>query len=167
MISNDMNAYWRRDSKYYREPRTTEDKAEQQRLFEQAQAVGEWEKAHRVPDIKRMTWWYSDFGVYVPNDFVTPEQLSARYSEIDSVKERASKKLDSVEENAAMPNQLPSKESVARLREQYPERTRVELVSMDDPYSTLVPGDKGSVSFIDDIGTIFMNWDKGSSLGLV
>ena len=61
---------------------------------------------------------------------------------------------------------LPN-EVVRQLRERYPEGTRVELVSMDDPYSKLVPGDRGTVSCIDDAGTIFVGWDKGSSLGLV
>lgn len=42
----------------------------------QAQIVGKWEDTHRVPDKKRLTWFYSDFGSYVPNDCVTPEQLS-------------------------------------------------------------------------------------------
>jgi hypothetical protein len=36
---------------------------------------------------------------------------------------------------------------------------------MDDPYSKLKPGDQGTVSFVDDIGTIHINWDSGSSLG--
>ena len=66
-----------------------------------------------------------------------------------------------------MSNRLPSKETVTRLREQYPAGTRVELLAMEDPYSTLRPGDKGSVSFIDDTGTVFVKWDSGSSLGLV
>jgi hypothetical protein len=65
-----------------------------------------------------------------------------------------------------MNNQLPSKETVDRLRNQYQKGTRVELVSMDDPYSTLRPGDKGLVSFVDDIGTIFVRWDSGSGLGI-
>ncbi len=38
---------------------------------------------------------------------------------------------------------------------------------MNDPYSKLIPGDQGTVKFIDDIGTIFCSWDRGSSLGLV
>ena len=66
-----------------------------------------------------------------------------------------------------MNNQFPSKDAVQRLREQYPEGTRIELVSMDDPYSKLRPGDKGTVSRIDDIGTVFCRWDSGSGLGLV
>ena len=61
---------------------------------------------------------------------------------------------------------IPSKEIVEQLREQYPPGTRVELVSMNDPYTRLKPGDQGSVTRIDDIGTIFVRWDKGEGLGL-
>jgi hypothetical protein len=38
---------------------------------------------------------------------------------------------------------------------------------MNDPYSKLIPGDKGTVEFVDDTGTIFCSWDSGSSLGIV
>jgi hypothetical protein len=48
---------------------------------------------------------------------------------------------------------FPSKETVERLRKEYPHGTRVELVRMDDPYSRLQPGDKGTVDFVDDSGT--------------
>ena len=62
-------------------------------------------------------------------------------------------------------NGFPPKEIVLRLREQYPPGSRVELIRMDDPYAALKPGDQGAVSFVDDIGTIHINWDSGSSLG--
>ena len=65
-----------------------------------------------------------------------------------------------------MNNQFPSRETVNRIREQYPAGTRIELISMDDPYSKLKPGDRGTVSVVDDIGTVFVDWDSGSSLGL-
>ena len=42
----------------------------------QAQVVGKWEDAHHVPEQKRLTWFHPDFGSYVPNYFVTPEQLA-------------------------------------------------------------------------------------------
>ena len=63
-------------------------------------------------------------------------------------------------------NNFPSKEIVERLRLIYPIGCRVELVFMDDPYTKLKPGDKGSVRNIDDIGTIFVAWDCGSGLGI-
>ena len=62
---------------------------------------------------------------------------------------------------------IPSRECIAHLRAQYPAGTRVELISMDDPYSKLKPGDQGKVAFVDDIGTIHIHWDCGSGLGVV
>lgn len=37
---------------------------------------------------------------------------------------------------------------------------------MNDPYTKLVPGDQGTVEFVDDIGTIHVRWDCGSGLGV-
>jgi hypothetical protein len=64
-------------------------------------------------------------------------------------------------------NRFPSKEIVKRLREQYPSGTPVELVHMNDPYSKLKPGDIGKVLFVDDIGTLHIEWSCGSFLGVV
>ena len=63
-------------------------------------------------------------------------------------------------------NGFPSKEVVERLRQQYSKGTRVELISMDDPHTRLKCGDRGTVVKVDDIGTIFVAWDCGSSLGV-
>jgi hypothetical protein len=65
-----------------------------------------------------------------------------------------------------MKNNFPTEQEVERLRKQYPVGTHVELISMEDPYSSLRPGDKGRVSFIDSIGTIFVDWQSGSELGI-
>ena len=60
------------------------------------------------------------------------------------------------------------KELIEMLRQRYPVGARVELTHMDDPYNTkLVPGCKGTVIYVDDIGTIHVKWDCGSSLGIV
>lgn len=61
---------------------------------------------------------------------------------------------------------FPSKEVVERLRRMYSTGTRIELVSMNDPYTKLVPGDQGTVELVDDIGTIHVRWDCGSGLGV-
>ena len=53
-----------------------------------------------------------------------------------------------------------------RLRKMYPVGTKVELVRMDDVQAPPV-GTKGVVEFIDDIGTIHVKWENGSSLGVV
>lgn len=44
---------------------------------------------------------------------------------------------------------------------------RVELVACQDPYTRLQPGDRGTVEFTDDTGTVFVRWDSGAALGLV
>ena len=60
------------------------------------------------------------------------------------------------------------KETLERLRKEYPAGARVELVHMNDPYNTrLFPGARGMVVSVDDIGTIHVRWDCGSSLGIV
>ena len=62
---------------------------------------------------------------------------------------------------------FPRKEIVEAVRARYPVGTRVELVSMNDPYSKLKPGDRGTVKSVDDTGTVFVSWDCGSGLGVV
>lgn len=58
--------------------------------------------------------------------------------------------------------------TLKELRNQFPRGARVELVKMDDPYNTkLIPGCQGTVRCVDDMGTIHVSWDCGSSLGVV
>ena len=56
---------------------------------------------------------------------------------------------------------------LAMLKEKFVSGTRVVLVKINDDYSTLKEGDKGTVVMVDDIGTIHVDWDNGSSLGVV
>jgi hypothetical protein len=44
---------------------------------------------------------------------------------------------------------------------------RVRLINTSDPYTQLRPGDEGTVDFLDDLGTVHVLWDSGSSLGMV
>jgi len=62
---------------------------------------------------------------------------------------------------------FPTKEQVNHVREMYTSGTRVELVSMSDPYTTLAEGSQGTADFVDDTGTLFVKWDCGSRLGVV
>lgn len=59
---------------------------------------------------------------------------------------------------------IPSREIVNQLREQYKPGMRVELAEMDDPQAPPA-GTKGTVRWVDDIGTVFVKWDNGSGLG--
>lgn len=58
-----------------------------------------------------------------------------------------------------------SKEALEMLRKEYPPGTRVELVTMDD-ISAPPAGTKGTVLAVDDIGSLIMRWDSGSSLNM-
>lgn len=62
----------------------------------------------------------------------------------------------------------PSAHVIDSLRNRYPVGTRVELVAMHDPFASKpTPGDQGTVICVDDIGTVHVSWDCGSSLGVV
>lgn len=62
--------------------------------------------------------------------------------------------------------QFPSKETVNRVRRQYPKGARVELVRMDDRQAPPI-GTKGTVLGVDDTGSLLMRWDNGSGLNVV
>lgn len=65
-------------------------------------------------------------------------------------------------------NGFPSRDRVEQLRKQYPQGTRIELIAMiDDPYTKLKAGDRGTVEFVDDAGQLGMVWDSGSRLSLI
>lgn len=52
------------------------------------------------------------------------------------------------------------------LRKQYPIGCVVKLISMDDSFAPKV-GTLGKVFYVDDKGIIHVNWDNGSTLGIV
>lgn len=58
------------------------------------------------------------------------------------------------------------REVIERLRREYPEGTRVELLCMDDVQAPPV-GTKGTVLAVDDAGSLIKRWDNGSGLNVV
>ena len=58
------------------------------------------------------------------------------------------------------------REIVERLRKQYPVGTRVELVRMKDEQAPPI-GTLGTVTGVDDLGSIMVSWDNGGSLSVV
>lgn len=58
------------------------------------------------------------------------------------------------------------KETLEKLRRDFPAGCRVELISMDD-WQAPPRGTKGTVRGVDDIGSIMVNWDNGSGLSVV
>ena len=65
-----------------------------------------------------------------------------------------------------MKNRDLTRREIVELRLNYPPGTRIMLDHMDDTWA--VPrGTRGSVTQVDDAGTIHMKWDNGRSLGIV
>lgn len=62
---------------------------------------------------------------------------------------------------------FPDRRIVERIKSEYPKGCRVELIHMNDPYRVMPKGLKGTVSCVDDTGTIHVDWDNGSHLGVV
>lgn len=60
---------------------------------------------------------------------------------------------------------FPQRETIERLRQQYPVGCRVELIQMDDPQAPPI-GTRGTVTGVDDIGSIMVYWDNRSSLSV-
>ncbi len=60
---------------------------------------------------------------------------------------------------------FPNSEAVERLRREFPAGTRVALVRMDDAQAPPI-GTKGTVTGVDDIGSIMVRWDNGSGLNV-
>jgi hypothetical protein len=58
-----------------------------------------------------------------------------------------------------------SKELLQHIKDSYPAGTRVELLQMDDPQAPPI-GTHGTVIGVDDIGSIMVDWDNGSSLSV-
>lgn len=59
-----------------------------------------------------------------------------------------------------------TKMQLENLKTLYPKHTKVQLVHMRDEYAP-PEGTIGYVTNVDDMGTIHVNWQNGSSLGLV
>ena len=51
-------------------------------------------------------------------------------------------------------------------KEHYPAGTRVQLDSMGNDPNPVLNGSKGVVSFVDDCGTVIVNFDCDRSLGI-
>ena len=52
------------------------------------------------------------------------------------------------------------------IKAKYPIGTRVELVKMDDVQAPPI-GTKGTVTGVDDTGSLMVDWDNGSGLNVV
>ncbi len=60
----------------------------------------------------------------------------------------------------------PTRAQIDALKVTFAPGTRVRLIEMDDTQAPPI-GTEGNVIAVDDIGTIHVQWDNGSSLGVV
>jgi len=56
--------------------------------------------------------------------------------------------------------------AAAMNKERYPPGTRIELIHMGDDPNPIPDGTRGTVTAVDDIGTVFCHFDNGRSFGL-
>ena len=61
---------------------------------------------------------------------------------------------------------FPSRQQVEAVRKAYPAGTRVELVQMDDVQAPPA-GTKGTVTGVDDTGSLMVAWDNGCGLNVI
>lgn len=61
---------------------------------------------------------------------------------------------------------FPSKETVERIRREYPAGTRVVLVKMDDCQAPPI-GTEGVVTGVDDTASLVVRWSNGSHLNVI
>lgn len=58
-------------------------------------------------------------------------------------------------------------EEVRKIKQMYVKGTKVELIKMYDYINEVPTGTKGIIDFVDDMGTLHIVWENGSSLGLI
>jgi hypothetical protein len=63
-------------------------------------------------------------------------------------------------------NGFMNKGMVEYYKKAYPAGTRIQLDSMADDPNPIPRGTKGSVIFVDDVGTLHCKFDNGRSLGM-
>ena len=56
---------------------------------------------------------------------------------------------------------------IESIKQRYPEGTRICVDSMGDDPRPIESGTKGTVIWVDDIGTVHCNFDNGRRLGLI
>lgn len=64
-------------------------------------------------------------------------------------------------------NMDANRQRVQGIKAMYPKGARIELTHMSDPYAPVEPGTRGTVKFVDDVGTVFPDWDNGRTLGVI
>ena len=73
----------------------------------------------------------------------------------------------SIPEEIKMTKGFLDKKIVNKIKKTFTPGMRIELIKMGEDIQRVPNGTRGTVRLVDDAGTIHMNWDTGSSLGLI
>ena len=94
------------------------------RMAEQAQTVGAWEDARHVPDSNRLTWFYPDFGVYVPKEHISPEVLAEAVQgvELYRIAQRQQKRPVSIADQLKAAQRETERQPPANPKKEAPDR---------------------------------------------
>lgn len=60
-----------------------------------------------------------------------------------------------------------SEQLLEQMKKEFSQGTRVELLILNDRFLKIDYGERGTVLFVDDFGTIHVRWDCGISCGIV
>ena len=60
-----------------------------------------------------------------------------------------------------------SQAEVKALKEKYKTGAKVELIKMYDTFNNVPEGTRGIIKGVDDLGTIQVSWENGTTLGLI
>lgn len=95
------------------------------------------------------------------------DQYEHPYELLRDIKEMTKQKQTMESEEKNMNEWERMRRMAQSTKSAYPPGTRLELISMDDPYAPVPSGTRGTVQYVDDMGQIGMKWDNGQSLSLV
>lgn len=62
---------------------------------------------------------------------------------------------------------MNNREQIEIIKKKYPAGTRIQLLFTMNDMQGVEEGTKGTVTHVDDIGTVHMRWDNGRGLGLI
>ena len=60
-----------------------------------------------------------------------------------------------------------SRQTLERLRKEYPAGTKVELIRLDDPYRKIPSGTIGTVELVEDATQLHTVWEGHGSLAMI
>ena len=116
-------------------------------VIQNSDAIDGFEITTNLPHLDNTRDFFLWDGVIVKKELVHPEIIE----DAENKNERSSMSI----------------QEINRIKNHYPPGTRIELISMNDPFAPVPSGMRGSVDYVDDAGQIHMKWDNGRTLAVL